>query len=98
MKINEIIHQSLRLKIMTALCAGESREPWEFSRLKKVAEATDGNLGNHLGILEQAGYVSIRKDFIGKKPRTRISVTKEGLRAFHDHISYLREIVASVKL
>ncbi len=58
---DETIHQSLRLKIMAALYTDLDGEPWEFGRLKKVTEATDGNLGSHLATLEQAGYVAIEK-------------------------------------
>lgn len=93
---NEIVHQSLRLRIMTSLCTDRSGEPWDFSRLKKIVQATDGNLGSHLAILEQAGYLTIAKEFVGKKPRSLISLTDEGRRAFYDHIAYLRQIVGSV--
>ncbi|HWA21548.1 MAG TPA: transcriptional regulator [Caulobacterales bacterium] len=88
---NEIIHQSVRLQIMSALIA--SSEPLEFTRLKAVARATDGNLGAHLNTLEKAGYVNIHKDFVGKKPRTRASITRAGRHAFQRHIEYLRDIV-----
>jgi DNA-binding MarR family transcriptional regulator len=93
---DEIIHQSLRLKIMSALFADHSAEPWEFSRLKSVVGATDGNLGSHLSTLEQAGYIAVDKDFVGKKARTRLSLTPQGRRAFRDHVAYLRDIVELV--
>ena len=89
---DEIIHQSLRLKIMSALFADPSAEPWEFSRLKALVGATDGNLGSHLATLEQAGYIVTDKDFVGKRPRTRLSLTSKGRRAFRDHVAYLRDI------
>ena len=89
---NEIIHQSLRLKIMAALHASGG-EPLEFGRLKALTGATDGNLGSHLSTLEGAGYVRIEKDFVGKRPRTRASVTPAGGRAFRQHMDYLREII-----
>ncbi|HZC38365.1 MAG TPA: transcriptional regulator [Sphingomicrobium sp.] len=90
---NEIIHQSLRLRIMAALCA--AGEALEFSRLKALVGATDGNLGSHLSTLEGAGYVQVDKDFVGKRPRTQISVTPAGRRAFRQHMEYLREIMES---
>ncbi len=90
---DEIIHQSVRLKIMSALNALPRREMLEFVRLKTVTGATDGNLGAHLTTLEKVGYVKIVKDFIGKKPRTRIGITAPGRRAFQNHVSYLREIL-----
>ena len=93
---NEIIHQSMRLKIMSALNAMSAQpnpEALEFTRLKAIVEATDGNLGAHLLTLENAGYVLIQKDFVGKKPRTRISITRAGRHAFEQHIAYLRDIL-----
>ena len=89
---DEIIHQSLRLRIMAALHAA-APEPLDFSRLKALVGATDGNLGSHLSTLEGAGYVRIEKDFVGKRPRTRASVTPAGGRAFRAHSDYLREIL-----
>jgi DNA-binding MarR family transcriptional regulator len=97
MAIDETIHQSLRLKIMAALYTHEGSEAWEFGRLKKLVDATDGNLGSHLATLETAGYVAIEKDFVGKKPRTRVSITRDGRRAFRDHVAYLRQIVDTVE-
>jgi DNA-binding MarR family transcriptional regulator len=90
---DEIIHQSLRLRIMAALHAAREQEGMEFNRLKALVGATDGNLGSHLSTLEGAGYVAIAKDFVGKKPRTRASITRAGERAFREHSDYLREII-----
>ena len=90
---DEIVHQSTRLKIMSALNALPRPEMLEFVRLKAITGATDGNLGAHLMTLEKAGYVMIAKDFVGKKPRTRIGATAPGRRAFHSHVAYLREIL-----
>lgn len=93
---DDIIHQQLRLRIMAALHAQSAREPLEFTRLKAIVEATDGNLGAHLATLGQAGYVAIEKDFVGSKPRTRIAMTRAGRRAFTQHVAYLREILDGV--
>ena len=90
---DSIIHQPQRLKIMAALKALPSREQLEFVRLKAIVGATDGNLGAHIVTLEQSGYVEVEKDFVGKKPRTRVRLTKTGRRAFEDYIAFLREIV-----
>jgi DNA-binding MarR family transcriptional regulator len=90
---DEIIHQSLRLKIMATLhveCAGG---PTEFTRLRNLLKASDGNLGSHLTTLEKAGYVRIDKDFVGKKPRTRVAITPAGAKAFRGHVAYLREVL-----
>ena len=90
---DEIIHQSTRLKIMAALNALPHKEMLEFVRLRAVSGATDGNLGAHLTTLERAGYVKIVKDFVGRKPRTRVGMTATGRRAFDNHVAYLREIL-----
>jgi DNA-binding MarR family transcriptional regulator len=93
---DEIIHQSLRLKIMAALYAEREAGALEFTRLKGLVGATDGNLGSHLTTLEKAGYVEIDKDFVGKRPRTRIGVTAAGTQAFRRHVSYLRNVVEAI--
>jgi DNA-binding MarR family transcriptional regulator len=90
-----IIHQPVRLKIMAALKALPDREQVEFVRLKSLVGATEGNLGAHISTLEQAGYIEVEKDFVAKKPRTRVRLVRAGRRAFEDYISYLREIVDS---
>src|SRR5690242_21726471 len=90
---DEIIHQTIRLRIMSALNALPQSELIEFTRLKALVQATDGNLATHLATLENADYVVIKKDFVGKKPRTRIGMTRVGRRAFERHVSYLREIL-----
>lgn len=92
--MDAVIHQPLRLKIMAALFAARQLEPIEFTRLKALVGATDGNLGSHLGTLEGAGYVSIDKDFVNRKPRTRAAITREGERAFRKHVAYLRDVIA----
>lgn len=88
-----IIHQPLRLKIVAALKALPRGERLEFVRLKALLNATEGNLGAHLGTLEGAGYIKVEKDFNGKKPRTRASLTPDGIRAYREYVNYLRQIV-----
>lgn len=90
---DELIHQSLRLKIMASLNAERAEGPVEFTRLRGLLKATDGNLGAHLATLEKAGYIAIEKDFNGKKPRTRVAVTAAGAKAFRDHVAYLRDVL-----
>jgi DNA-binding MarR family transcriptional regulator len=69
--------------------------PMEFVRLRTIVGATDGNLGAHINTLEQAGYVAVEKDFDGKKPRTRVALTKQGRKAFETYVRYLRDIIES---
>ena len=91
--LDTIIHQPVRLKIMSALKALPPGELIEFVRLKKVVKATEGNLGAHIQTLEEAGYVAVEKDFADNRPRTRIRLSKEGRRAFEDYVGFLRGII-----
>lgn len=90
---DEVIHQPLRLRIMAVLNSLPSREPLDFTQLRASVQATDGNLGAHLGTLERAGYVEIHKDFLGKRPRTRVSISPAGRLAFGRHVAYLRGVI-----
>jgi DNA-binding MarR family transcriptional regulator len=78
---------------MAALNSASAGEMLEFVQLKAITKATDGNLSVHLTTLERAGYIAIKKDFVGKRPRTRVATTAAGRKAFGRHIQYLREIV-----
>lgn len=92
-----LIHQPVRLKIMAALNAlpsGASDESWlEFTKLKAITGATEGNLGAHITALETAAYIEVVKDFAGKRPRTRARLTKTGRRAFEDYKDFLRSVI-----
>ena len=88
-----VIHQPVRLKIVAALKPMPESEQLEFVRLKSIVGATEGNLGAHITTLEEAGYVEVEKDFVGKKPRTRVRLSKKGRRAFEDYVAYLRDII-----
>ena len=91
---NEIIHQAMRLKIMAALNTIASKKgAIEFTRLKALVGATDGNLGAHLDTLAKADYVAVDKRFVGKRPQTRVRATRRGRRAFATHVAYLRDIL-----
>jgi DNA-binding MarR family transcriptional regulator len=89
------IHQPVRLKIMAALKPLPAGEALEFVRLKAIVGATEGNLGAHITTLEEAGYVAVAKDFVGKRPRTRVSMTPQGRRAFEAYVAYLQEIIGA---
>jgi DNA-binding MarR family transcriptional regulator len=90
---DEIIHQSTRLKIAATLNALPRGESLEFGKLKSILGATDGNMATHLTALEKVGYIAVEKDFVGKKPRTRVALTKAGRKAFDQHVAYLRELL-----
>ncbi|HEX4106165.1 MAG TPA: transcriptional regulator [Rhizomicrobium sp.] len=90
-----LIHQPMRLKVMAALKALPGAEQIEFVRLRKIVDATEGNLGAHIQTLEQAGYIAVEKDFAQNRPRTRVKLTKSGRRAFEDYVGYLRGLIES---
>src|ERR1700694_4215311 len=90
-----IIHQPLRLKIMAALNALPAATGLDFTRLKKLTGATDGNLGAHIETLAKAGYVTVAKAFVGKKPQTTVTAPAAGRGAFARHVATLREIIAA---
>lgn len=90
---DNLIHQPVRLKIMAALKALPAAEQIEFVRLRKLVDATEGNLGAHIQTLEQAGYVAVEKDFAENRPRTRVKLSKQGRRAFEDYTVFLRELI-----
>lgn len=90
---DEIIHQPVRLKIMAALNTLEPKQWLEFVALRSIVQATDGNLGAHLSTLETAGYVVVKKDFVGKKPRTRVNLSRAGREAFGRYVIALQAIL-----
>jgi DNA-binding MarR family transcriptional regulator len=93
--LDDIIHQPLRLRIMAALNALPKGTGLEFSRLKKLTGATDGNLGAHIETLSKANYVAVAKAFVGKKPQTTVTATVTGRGAFARHVASLRQIIES---
>ena len=92
---DEIIHQPIRLRLMAALTApGCDAEGLDFTQLKKLTGATDGNLGAHIDHLARASYVDVTKAFVGRRPRTSVKATGEGRAAFARHVAFLKEIIA----
>ena len=90
--LDEVIHQKVRLGIMSALMArGEA----DFRFLKETLGVTDGNLSIHLTKLEDVGYVHSTKEFVRKKPHTTYTPTDAGREAFHLYLGALERIVQS---
>jgi DNA-binding MarR family transcriptional regulator len=92
-ELNEIIHQPVRLRVMSALTSLKPDEEIDFSSLAKMLEVTDGNLGAHLLKLEEAGYTMVKKTFVERKPRTFLKASNKGRAAFEDHVAALRQIL-----
>lgn len=89
-RLDRVIHERNRLAIMSLLAATESLA---FKELKEQLRMTDGNLCVHLRALEESGYVSARKSFVNRKPRTDYALTDAGRRAFQEYIQTMAEIV-----
>ena len=94
-ELNETIHQTVRLRIMAALVTLAPNEEVEFTYLRDLLEVTDGNLGAHLRKLEEAGYISLNKTFVERKPRTYVSATADGRKVFSEHVAALEAILKS---
>lgn len=92
-KLDNIIHQPVRLQIMSSLVALAFNEQVEFTYLRNLLKVTDGNLGAHLAKLEEAGYIRIEKTFIDRKPRTYVSAMDAGRDAFTSHVAALEAIL-----
>jgi len=75
---------------MVALLAAADRV--EFSFVRDHVEVSDSVLSKQMSALEQAGYIKVKKGFVGKRPRTWLSLTGEGRRVFNRHLAALREI------
>jgi DNA-binding MarR family transcriptional regulator len=92
-EFNETIHQPVRLQIMAALASLEPGDEVEFTYLRELLKVTDGNLGAHLCKLEEAGYIAVNKTFVERKPRTYLSATEAGRKAFQEHVAALEAIL-----
>ena len=82
-----VLTSPARLGIVTVLL---ERGDTAFSDLKLLLRLTQGNLGMHLGKLEEAGYVRVDKEFVDRKPRTTAVLTDAGRTAFLDHLARLQ--------
>jgi len=91
--LNELIHQPVRLRIMAVLATLEAGGEVDFIYLRQLLDVTDGNLGAHLRKLEEAGYISVNKTFVERKPRTYVSASPEGRRVFQEHVAALQAIL-----
>ncbi len=90
-RFDELIHAATRLSIVSLLAATE----WaDFQFIRDSVGLSDSALSKQLTTLEEAGYVEIRKGFVGKRPRTSARLNSVGRAAFEQHVAALQEIVA----
>ncbi len=95
-KLDKIIHERARLMILTYLASSEETEA-SFNELKEGLDLTSGNLSVQLKTLEEAGFVSIKKEFRGNKPYTGVSITAEGAEALSSYLSEMESLIRSLK-
>jgi DNA-binding MarR family transcriptional regulator len=88
-ELDEVIHGRLRLGVMAYLSTADVAD---FNELKTRLHASDGNLSIHLRKLEDAGYVTIGKTFVGRKPLTRVSLTDTGRNAFLAYLDAIEKL------
>ncbi len=89
-RIDDVIHGRMRLGIMVYLADVDAAD---FTELKTVLEATQGNLSVHLKKLDEAGYIAISKSFVNNKPLTRVSITPDGRRAFSAYLEAIGALI-----
>ena len=92
--LNETIHQSTRLRIMTLLVSQPEAGRLAYGFVQKTLGLTGGNLTTHLRKLEDAGYLTVRKEFRDLKPRTWLQATPAGRRAFADYVANIRRALS----
>jgi len=89
-EIDDVIHARIRLAIMTILLV---RGKTDFATLKKQTETSDGNLSTHLRKLEDAGYISLKKSFVKRKPITVYWISEKGKKAYANYLETIEKLV-----
>jgi DNA-binding MarR family transcriptional regulator len=94
MELDRVIHERLRLGILSALAVNHSLS---FNELKQILKTTDGNLSVHARKLEDAEYISCEKSFDGRMPRTEYKITAAGRRAFERYLDSMEQVIAAAR-
>ena len=93
-ELDRLIHERIRLGIVSALAANESLT---FAELRDVLKTTDGNLSVHARKLEEAGYIRVTKGFEDRKPRTEYRLTPKGRRALEQYLQQMETILSAAR-
>jgi len=93
-EIDRLIHERLRLGIISALAVNDSLT---FKELKHTVKTTDGNLSVHARKLEEAGYVNCSKTFAGRTPKTEYSLTAAGRRALERYLDHMEALIGRMR-
>ena len=94
LKLDRLIHERLRLGMVSALWVNESLT---FNELKQLLNTTDGNLSVHARKLEEAGYVACAKSFAGRIPRTDYRLTAAGRRALARYLDHMEALIQAMR-
>ncbi|MCZ2149661.1 MAG: transcriptional regulator [Bryobacterales bacterium] len=93
-EFDRLIHERIRLAIVSALAANASLT---FTELKKLLDTTDGNLSIHARKLEEAGYITCEKSFDGRTPRTEYRLTMEGRKALNQYLDHMEALIRAMR-
>ena len=94
LQLDRVIHERMRLGIVSALAANQSLT---FNELKKLLETTDGNLSVHARKLEEANYVACTKSFEGRMPKTEYRLTEAGRRALEKYLNHMEALIHAMR-
>ena len=89
-ELDRLIHERIRLGIVSALATNESLT---FNDLKRILKTTDGNLSVHARKLEDAGYLGCTKSFDGRMPKTEYRLTAAGRRALEKYLNHMEALI-----
>ena len=92
--LDRLIHERMRLGIVSALAANESLT---FKDLKNLMDTTDGNLSVHARKLEDGGYIACTKSFEGRLPKTEYKLTAAGKRALESYLSHMETLIQQMR-
>jgi DNA-binding HxlR family transcriptional regulator len=93
-QLDRLIHEKLRLGIVSALAAAPALT---FTELKGLLDTTDGNLSVHARKLEEAGYIECRKTFEGRVPKTEYSLSEDGRKALAHYLDHMEALVRAMR-
>ncbi len=93
-ELDGLIHERMRLGIVSALAANESLS---FSELKELLKTTDGNVSVHARKLEDADYISCAKSFVGRMPKTEYRLTDKGRRALEKYLNHMEALIRAAR-
>jgi DNA-binding transcriptional ArsR family regulator len=92
--LDKVIHERMRLGIISALAANEKLS---FTDLRDLLKTTDGNISVHARKLEDAGYLTCAKSFRGRTPLTEFAITKEGKKALERYIDHMEALIKAMR-